>query len=208
MRWLRPTVSHEDSEAQVDEIVAVLEAAAAEAPPSHRGDEIRAAVLEEVGSSATSAPGLAPLALAAGALLLALAIGIGAPVVGSLIGTLLERGEGPSDVIPPDAGPSESPEHDGVPMPSDPAIPTRELPEPSADPGSEAVVEPLEGAVPTPAPPVPQPAAAPTVGAAPTPTPSPVPWPPGQPPVPVPVPVPTPPATGPPPGTPPGTPGG
>jgi hypothetical protein len=194
MRWLRPTVPDDERDEQIEEIAASLETAALEAPPSRRAEEIRSAVLEGAGADRMPMPGFAPLALAAGALLLALAIGIGAPAVTSFIGTLLDRNSEPSEVLPPGPSAPENADRDGLPMPSDPAIPTREVPATPIAP-SDSVADPGAPAGPADsAPPLP---AAPPASATPTPTPDP--WPPGNPPR---IPLPTPPATGPPPGTP------
>lgn len=216
MRWLRrttPPTPRGRVAGSIEEVEALLRSAAAEVPPSRRAEEIRAAVLEDVASERGHAvPGLAPLALAFGALLLALAIGVGAPVVGSFIGTLLERIEpGPSDEMPslptlPSPSIDDAAEVPDLPMPTDLPTPTRDVPAagPSSVPagpgsaGGSAGGAGDEGA-PIIAPTTPQPAppAGPPVPT-PTPTPTPEAWRPGEPPVPVP----TPPETGPPPRSP------
>lgn len=181
----------------VDEVEARLRAAAHDAPPSPRAEEIRAALLEHVGANRMPVPGLAPLALVAGALLLALAVGVGAPAIGSFIGTLLDRGPVPSeDALPPPSS-TERIDAEGLPMPTDAPIPTREVPaSPSVEPaGVGGDDRENSGSAP------PDPASAPPSAApseAPVPSPSPSPWPPADPPRPIP----TPPPTGPPPGTP------
>lgn len=181
----------------VDEVESRLRAAAHEAPPSPRAEEIRAALLEDVGADRPLLPGFAPLALAAGALLLALAIGVGAPAIGSFIGTLLDRGPAPSEDALPLPSSTERTDVDGLPMRTDAPIPTREVPaSPSVEPaGAGGDDRDDSGSVPADRA-SPQPSAAPTD--APISSPSPSPWPPGDPPRPVP----TPPPTGPPPGTP------
>ncbi|HSK92760.1 MAG TPA: hypothetical protein VLA76_01730 [Candidatus Angelobacter sp.] len=179
----------------LDEVSAVLESAAAEAPPSRRFEDIRARVLEEVGRDRPTLPALMPLALAASALLLALVIGVGAPVVGSFISTLLDRAPVPDPDTPtlPSLPEAETPVLE-VPMPSDGAIPTREVP-PSPSPADGDDDDRGSSGPPATHPANPQPSAAPPADPSPTPD---EPWPPGDPPVVIP----TPPATGPPPGTP------
>lgn len=200
MRWLRPTVPRDVADEGVEEVEALLFAAGADAPPSAREARIRADLLDALADERAPMPGLAPLALVAGALLLALAIGVGAPAVGSFISTLLDRVPAPSVEVLPDPSVPDAADVVEVPMPSDLPLPTREVP------ASPAVVVPGDavapaGDAPSVATPAPQPAApAPPPW---TPTPSPDAWSPGGPPIPVP----TPPASGPPPGTP-RTPGG
>ena len=194
MRWLRPTVPHDDADTAIEEVEAQLHAAALEAPPSGRAEEIRASLLEDVGADRVPMPGLAPLALAAGALLLALVIGVGAPAVGSFLGELLDRGAEPTeDGLLPAPSTTDRPDVDGVPLPTDVPIPTREVPSPTSDPADVAddPDDPDGGdGPPTTHPANPQPSAAPPAN----PSPSPGPWPPGGPPSPMP----TPPPTGPP----------
>ena len=202
MRWLRPTVPRDVANEGVEEVEALLLVAGADAPPSGREAQIRTGLLDAVTDERASVSGLAPVALVAGVLLLALAIGVGAPAVGSFIGTLLERAPGPTEEVVPDPDPSMPDAADvvEVPMPSDLPLPTREVPAsaPAVAPGDAAAPA---GDAPSVATPAPQPAApAPPPW---TPTPSPETWSPGEPPVPIP----TPPASGPPPGTP-RTPGG
>ena len=181
----------------VDEVESRLRAAAHEAPPSPRAEEIRAALLEGVGADRTPVPRLAPLALVAGALLLALAIGVGGPAIGSFIGTLLDRDPVPSEDALPLPSSTERIDVDGLPMPTDAAIPTREVPgSPAVEPAGLGGDDREDSRSAPPDPASPPPSAAPSEAAAPSPSPGP--WPPRDPPRPVP----TPPPTGPPPGTP------
>lgn len=197
MRWLRPTVPHDDTDAAIEEIEAQLHAAAAEAPPSRRAEEIRASLLDDVGADRSPMPGLAPLALVAGALLLALVIGVGAPAVGSFLGELLDREVEPTeDTLVPAPTITDRAHVDEVPIPTDVPIPTREVPAAPAvepanvadDPGDDPPADP-------PAAPAadPQPSVAPAAD----PSPSQRPWPPSGPPSPMPTPPPTGPPSGP-----------
>lgn len=186
MRWLRPTVPHDDADAAIDEVEAQLNSAAAEAPPSRREEEIRASLLEEVGADRMPMPGLAPLALVAGALLLALVIGVGAPAVGSFLGELLDRGAEPTeDGLLPVPSITDRADVDDIPLPTDVPIPTREVPPPTSEP-ADVADDPDDGP-PATHPASPQPSAAPPAN----PSPSPAPWPPGGPPSPMPTPPPT-----------------
>lgn len=196
MRWLRPTVPHDDADAVIQEVEAQIQAAAAEAPPSRREEEIRASLLEEVGADRMPIPGLAPLALVAGALLLALVIGLGAPAVGSFLGELLDRGPEPTeDGVLPVPSITDRAEVDDVPIPTDLPIPTRDVPTPASEP-VDVADDPDDvdgGGPPATYPADPQPSMAPPA----EPLPSPEPWPPGGPPSPMPTPPPTGPPDGP-----------
>ncbi|HVM23766.1 MAG TPA: hypothetical protein VM253_00030 [Candidatus Limnocylindrales bacterium] len=198
MRWLRPTVSHHTPEEAIDDVARVLEAAAHEAPPPRRAEEIRQALLDDMGTGRWAVPGLVPLALAGGVLLLALLVGVGGPAVGSWVVDQLDRTPASPDAAGPDG--TADPSVPQLPLNEDPAMPTRgELPSEAATPSPSAA--PASGvAEPSPAT---APSTAPAGPAAPDPTPDDdgTPAPPA-PSVGPPSPMPTPPATGPPPGTP------
>ncbi|MGH2381659.1 MAG: hypothetical protein ACRDG7_10625 [Candidatus Limnocylindria bacterium] len=175
-----------DTPLEIEGVASTLEAAAREAPPSLRADEIRAGLLAEleVNSSGVRRGGLPTLVMMAGALVLAVVIGLG----GAMVGALLEPRE--DRVIPP-------------------SPPTLE-PIPSLSP--RATSSAVESETPSPSPALSatsSPSAAPGVEAAPpratapasTPRPSPT-IPPEAPPGGPPDPLPTPPVTGPPPGIP------
>lgn len=89
----------------VDDIARMLEAAAAEAPPSPRMELLRSALLDSVPSRRFDGL-LAPLAVAA-VVLLGVLLAVGAPAVGTMIVDMLDRAAPapalpePTDGIPP-----------------------------------------------------------------------------------------------------------
>lgn len=184
MRWLRPTVPHDTPEEALDDVARSLEAAAHEAPPSRRAETLREALLDDVGVDRHVAPGLVPLALAAGVLLLALVVGIGGPAVGSWIGDMLDVSQpAPSG---PELNATDEPDHDDLREPSrtasprwsPPAVPSPSAsgaPNGSSDPspagGDEPPVAPTPTPTPTPTPDGPPPHASPDGPPSPMPTP-------------------------------------
>lgn len=161
MRWLRPTVTHDTPEEALDDVARSLEAAAHEAPPPRRAETIREALLDDVGADRRAAPGLMPLALAAGVLLLALVVGIGGPAVGSWIGDMLDISQPAPNG--PELNATDEADHDDLREPSrtaaprspSPAVPSpsaSDLPNGSSDPSPAVDDEPPIAPTPTPTP--------------------------------------------------------
>lgn len=177
---------------RVAEVAEMLEAVAFEAPPSPRAHQIRADLLAAT-PSRRAFSGFGPLALVAGALLLAVVIGVGAPIVGALIGNLLE-GPPPADDIAPAPRETDQADPSVDPAPTPIEIPTQDArPSPTPAVPSDRAADPGQTDPPAAVPGAPDPAH-PTPPLRPTRTRPVTPGPP--------IPIPTPPSTGPPQGTP------
>lgn len=212
MRWFRRPASRDAADAEIDrgldEVAEVLRASAREAPMPDRAEEIRAAVLDEVEADPRVVPGLVPLAIVAAVLLVALAVGVGGPAVGSFIENLLDDPPAPSlpavDDTPSRVAPVDGPGRSELidpsrfapsqaadpPAANDSGVRTNGVGTRTGDPAAPAASSGPIVVIPTPA-------------VAPTPSPTPddtfrpgQPWPVPTPPAPVP-PIPTPPAPAP-----------
>jgi hypothetical protein len=182
MRWLRPPRDDGSADASVDETADLLRAAVHEAPPSPRAEEMRDRVLARVAEERRPVPGLVPVAIVAAVLLVTLAIGVGAPAVGTFFESVRESATPIPSVSEESQGPRSSPSAtDDLdapmhprPTPSSPATPVPGIPGESPGPGATAPATPRPVATPTPTPsdvPVPTPIFRPSGPPSPLPTP-------------------------------------
>lgn len=191
MRWLRRPPDDGSADASLEEAADLLRAAAHEAPSSPRAEEVRELVLARVaGDERPRVPGLVPVAITALVLLVTLAIGVGAPAVGTFLESVresatpipswTEESDEPQP-SPPAADDLDVPLHPG-PSPSTPPTPAPGEPGDPGElgeggdpgPGVTAPATPRPPATPMPSPsdvPVPTPIVRPSGPPSPLPTP-------------------------------------